>query len=399
MTNVLLTIGGITNKAIALFVNSNAFIMNVNRQYDASYAVVGGKIGSQLRVRLPNDYTVQTGPAITAQATNEVSTTITVATQKVVPMSFPSADMALSMDDFAYRVLKPAVNDLAGNVAADVMSLAEGVPNYVSKTVSSAVVSPTINEWLLAGALLDQMSAPRTERKVIFSPQTQARTVATFAGFFNPSGKVSKQYDTGEVTNALGYDWMMDQTTLVHQCGTFTAGTVNGASQTGTTLVTNAITGTLAKGDIFTINGVFAVNRVTKATTGTLQQFVVVTAAASGATSLTIYPAIVPIASGQYATTTVSPANSAALTLVNVASEQYRKNFIFRPEAFALVTADLPLPPKGTVQAARAEYDGLSLRMIQSYDWINDLFITRLDILYGYQLIRPEWACIVADIL
>jgi len=44
-------------------------------------------------------------------------------------------------------------------------------------------------------------------------------------------------------------------------------------------------------------------------------------------------------------------------------------------------------------------HDGVSLRMITDFVTLSDQRITRLDILYGYALIRPEWACIVADAL
>ena len=37
-------------------------------------------------------------------------------------------------------------------------------------------------------------------------------------------------------------------------------------------------------------------------------------------------------------------------------------------------------------------YDGISLRMWQDGDIRNDELLTRLDILYGYAAIRPQWA-------
>lgn len=403
MANTFLTIGGITKRAIALFMNSNAFLMNVNRQYDDSFGVEGAKIGSTLRVRLPNDYTtVKTVSISGGQATTEQSTTITVATQATVPLAFTSQDLALQMDDFEYRILKPAINNLAGTVASDVMSLADNVPNYVAKTSAGAVVTPDISTWLLAGAKLDNISSPRANRKVIMSPLTQARTVATFSGFFNPTGKISDQYDSGEITSALGYKWMSDQTTLLHTTATFTAEpTVNGASQTGSTITINATVGAAySVGDIVTIAGVYAVNRVTKASTGVLQQFVVTQAVTAASTQLKIYPALIPASSGavQYQTVDASPANGAQVSCVTKSAEQYRKNFVFLPEAFTLITADLPVMSKGVIDCARENFDGISMRMVRSYDILGDQQIARLDMLYGWAAIRPDWACIVADI-
>lgn len=400
MANSLLTINMITREAVRLFKNSNAFIMSIDRQYDDQYAKTGAKIGASLRIRLPNDFTVRTGAAASVQDTSEQNVTMTLATQKGVDVSFSSADRALSLDDYSTRILAPAVNNLAGAIAADIMTGAEAICNYVSNVDgSNNTISPVAATWLTGGAYLDQNSAPRGNRKIVMDPLTQARTVSSLSGLFNPTARISKQYESGEMYNALGFEWMMDQTVLKHTAGTFSAGTVNGASQTGSTITTNAITGTLNKGDIITFAGSNAVNRVTKVSTGQLRQFVVTANVASGATSIPIYPALIPSSGGnavQYQTVDNSPANSATITLVQKASEVARKNFCFRPEAVTMATADLELP-RGVHEAARESQDGLSIRMVTAYNVSTDQFITRLDILYGYLWVRPEWACVVMD--
>jgi hypothetical protein len=200
---------------------------------------------------------------------------------------------------------------------------------------------------------------------------------------------------------ALGFSWMRDQTVIKHTAGTFTAGTVNGAGQSGTTLVTNAITGTLKQGDIITIAGVTAVNRVTKQSTGMSRQFVVTADAASGATSLSIYPAIVAAgangADSQYQTVVSAPADAAAISLYTAASATYRKSLAYAPEAITMVTADLYMPTKGVIDSARAQYDGISMRSISAYLPGSDQAINRDDVLFGYLAIRPEWICAVPD--
>jgi len=398
-TNSLLTINQITNEAVRLFTQSNAFLRTVSRQYDDQFARTGAKIGSALRIRLPNDYTVSTGPAITPQGTNEQNTSLTVATQANVPVSFGTAEKTLSLDDFSERILAPAVNRLAAYVAADLMNVASQSANITPNLSGSTLSSPNATTWLTAGSALDQNLSPRMDRKIILDPVTQARTVSSLAGLFNPQVKIGENYETGIITkDTLGFDWMYDQTTLVHTVGSFSAGTVNGANQTGTTLTVNAITGTLNQGDIITIAGVYAINRLTGNSQGQLRQFVVTSNVNSGATSIPIYPAITP-APAAFNTVTASPANSAAISLVMPASSSYRQNIAYFPEAFTLATADLEMPTAGVVQAARAQFDGISLRMIEAYDVMSDSLITRLDILYGYAAIRPEWSCIVPDIV
>jgi hypothetical protein len=396
----------ITRESLRLFKNTNSFIQHIDKQYDDSYAVVGAKIGSALRIRLPNDYTVRTGQAAQPQDTNEQSTTLTLATQKGVDLAFTSADRTLSLDDFSRRILAPAINVLVGNIAADVMTgAAAGVANFIiNPDGTGAPLAPTAGSWLSAGALLDMRSGPVMGRCSVLNPFSMAKTVTSLTGLLNPAPRISAQYEDAEMKDGLGLMWYKDQTVLTATGGSFSAGTVNGAGQTGLTVVANAITGTLVVGDIITFAGVNLVNRVTKVDAGILAQFVVTAPVLSNGTSISIYPALVPPATlpngtttpVQYQTVTASPANSATISLVNPASTSYRKNLVYVPEAIILATADLELP-EGVANAAREKYDDLSMRMISAYDIRDDVFFTRLDILYGYLWIRPEWVIAVAD--
>ena len=405
MSNTLLTINMITREAVDLFRNSNAFIQALDRQYDDQFAQNGWKIGNALRIRLPNDYVVRTGTAASPQDTTETNVTLTLATQKGVDVSFSTQERTMSLDDYSERVLQPMINDLAGNVAADIISGCEGgVSNFVSNVDGSgAIISPTNETVLNGGALLSKRSAALNNRCLVLDPFTMARSVASMQGLFNPTAKISRQFETGQVYNALNFKWFEDQTVVVHTTGTFTAGTVNGASQTGTTLVVNAITGTFKVGDIITIAGVNAVNRVTKSSDGVLQQFTVTSNVASGATSIPIYPALIgpnSVTGGpsQYQTVAALPANGAALSLVNQASEVYRKNFGFLPKAIAMATADL-VKPKMVEEIANATLDGVRMRMLTAYMPGTDQLLTRLDVLYGYLFIRPEWAVVIPDVV
>src|ERR1700687_6209048 len=98
MTNSLLTISMITREAVRLWKNSNAFIQNVDMQYDESFAVGGAKIGDSLRIRLPNDFTVATGPGLQVQDTAEQSTALVLATQKHVDVSYSTLQRTMQLD-------------------------------------------------------------------------------------------------------------------------------------------------------------------------------------------------------------------------------------------------------------------------------------------------------------
>jgi len=356
---------------------------------------------------MPTDYVVGTGATVTPQTTVEKQRPLVIGTQANVSASFSSQDFALKIDDFADRFLLKMSNDLAAYVAKDVMSAVEGCPNLVANFDGSGnVLSPTMNTWLSAGATLDNFSALRNEpRKVVMSPITSARTASSMSGLFNPQSTLSENFRVGAFGGtALGFqDWRIDQVVKSHTTGTATTGAVSGGSQTGATVTISALSGTLKAGDIITIAGVNAVNLLTKDDLGAPMQFVLTADAANGATSLSLYPPLIPVSGSPntvpYANVTASPGATAVITPALKAAVTIRKNLAFRKEAFTMVVADLPLIRNGVVKSARESFDGVSLRMVEGFDVINDLFIDRIDILYGYTMPRPEWAVVVADIL
>lgn len=400
MANSLLTINMITREAVRLFVNTNNFIKSVDRQYDDQFAVDGAKIGDSLRIRLPNDYVVQTGPSISPQATTEQQTTLTLATQKTIPVSFSTKERTMQLDDYSERVLLPMMNNLAGAVAVSGMDEAlGGFSNYVANTSGGSIINPTSQTWLQAGAYLNDNEAPMSNRKVVMDPWTEAATVNSLSGLFNPQQQIGEQYRSGSMKNALGFSWMMDQTVIKHTGGTFSAGTINGAQSNVSTLAVNAITGTLKKGDFITVADVNAVNYTTKVTTGKLRQFVVTADVADGATSIPIYPSLVAPVGGvdvQYQTVNAAAANGAAISLVNPASVTFRRNFAFAKEAITMATADLVMP-RGVHEASRSVYDGVSMRMVTDYVVGTDQLVTRTDVLYGFKTVRGQWGTVVAD--
>lgn len=405
MANALLTPQAITRQAIRILRNSNAFLQMMDTQYDDQFANSGapmGKVGTQLKIRMPNDYVIRTGPTAVPQDTTESNITLTLATQAGVDVSFSSVERTMTMQDFSRRVLQPAMNVIAAQMSNDVMSGLTAVPNFVSKVDgSSNIVSPDLNTWATAGGLLDANLAPRGNRVVIVDPISQARTVSSFSTLFNNQQKIGEQYTKGIIgRDVLGFDWAMDQAVPKHTTGAYsTLGTVSGANQTGSAITTSALAGPLNKGDIITFANVYGVNRVNKVTTGVLRQFTVTANVSAGATSIPIYPALTPPSGGNPVpnqTVTASPANGAAIAVTSKASEIYRSNFGFAREAVTLATADLELP-RGVHEAYRDTFDGISMRLVTAYNVTTDQFITRFDVLYGYLWTRPEWAVIVAD--
>jgi hypothetical protein len=164
---------------------------------------------------------------------------------------------------------------------------------------------------------------------------------------------------------------------------------IDGASQTGSTLVIDTGTGTLLKGDILTIAGVNRVHPETKVDTGQLQQFVVTADSGASATSLSVSPALT--ITGATQNVSGSPANNAIITKIGGASATHDISLGYAKDAFAFVTADLRLP-RGVDFAAREVMDSISMRIVSDYDITNDTYPTRIDVLYGYKTLRAQTA-------
>ncbi len=412
MANTYLTIDMITAEAVMLFKNSNLFIMNMDTQYDDQFARDGAKIGDTLRIRLPSDFIVTDGPAMQLQDNTQQYTNLTVSSQKNVATPYTTAERTMSIDRYSELVVAPMVNALCGKVASTIMRGAEGgVCNLVANTDGAGnIISPTMDQFTGANAVLDDQGASMLDRRCVNDPTTDARTVSSLSGLLNPVSEVSAQFRSGMMKSGLGYDrFFRDQTVIKHTTGTFSAGgTVNGGNQTtgtgGGNITVNAITGTLKQGDIVTFAGVNAVNRVTKESLGTLRQFVITADVANGATTIPIYPGLIPsttfVAGGpeqQYQTVDASPINGAAMTLVTPASSVYRKSLAYTQKAVTMASADLVMPKKAVEEAARTSYDGVSMRMLTDYLPMTDQLATRLDVLFGFKYIRPEWLCVIAD--
>lgn len=398
MANTLLTSTVITRKALMVIHQKLNFIGTIFRGYDSKFAQDGAKIGTTLNIRLPNKYTVGTGAAITPQDTTETNTSITVSTQKHVPMEFTSVEQTMSLDDFSDRIIDPAMSVLAAAAEADAFQMTRDV-YYQEGTFNT--IPNTFLTYAQVGARLANSLAPMSSRCIQLPPLDCATFVDTTKALFQDSNAISKQYREGILGRILGLDWY--QNTLTDR---WTAGnkvssvTVSGASQTGSTITLGGVVAsdTFKKGTVLTFAGCNEVHPETKVDTGRLQQFVVTADVISAGTTVAvaISPSIVVSGAGQ--TVSASPNNSGAVTLVGApaASTTYGISLAYQKTAFAMAFADLDMP-KGVDFAAREVMDDISMRIVRQYAVLSDKKTTRVDILYGYKTVRPEFACRVAS--
>jgi hypothetical protein len=395
MANSLLTIDMITRKSLEILENNLVISRNCNRQYDDSFAVQGAKIGSTLRIRLPDRALVTDGAALQVQDDNEQYTTLSVASQKHIGINFTSAELTMQLDDFAERVLKPRISQLASSIDADVATAYKSIYNSVGTPGTTPGTSLVL---LQAQQKLNEFATPMSPRYATVNPAANAGLVEGMKGLFNPTDTVSRQFKNGMMgTGVLGFDEInMSQSIGMHTTGAWgttitSTGTLSTQGQATLPISVTGLSKTWKQGDVFTIAGVYAVNPQTRQSTGSLQQFVVtadLTASSTG--TLSISPAIYT-ADHALATVDSFPQATAVVTMLGSASTQYAQNLSYHKDAITLATADLLLP-QGVDMASRQTHNGISMRIVRQYDINNDRMPCRVDVLYGYAAIRPSMA-------
>jgi len=412
MANNLLTISKITNEALMVLENELTFTGQVDRNYDDQFAVVGAKIGQTVNVRRPGRFIGAVGPQLVVEDFNETSVPVTLSTQFQVSTQFTTQDLALSLDMFSDRILKPAIATVANKMDRDGLLVAK---NNTANIVGTAGTAPTgLITYLTAAAYLDSEGAPRDGRRsCTIEPFTSSTIVDSLKGLFVPTEAISSQYTKGLMgRDSGGMNWYMDQNVVSQTFGSYASATLScnvttatGFLTTGWAYSSNITIGsasaasTLNQGDTFTIAGVFAVNPQNRQSYGKLRNFVVqsTTAIGSGGTAtVTVVPAV--ITGGQFQNVSVTSSGSQTVTPFNNTGVTSPQNILMHRNAFTLACADLELP-EGVHFAGRASDKelGLSIRVVRQYTINNDSIPTRLDVLYGWAPLYPELACRIAS--
>lgn len=398
MTNTLVTCSIVAKEALAILENMVSFSGMVNRDWEDEFTgnqSRGYSPGQTINIKRPPRYTYRSGRVAVPQATVETTVPLTLS-QGGCDLNFTSLERTLSLQKLEDK-LQAALATVGNEIDRQGLQLARqatfntlGTPGTLPNTQALALGAVTgINQRL------DEMAAPRDkQRGLIMGPALNAAAIQGFAGLFNAGDKISKQFGSGMMVDSLGLSYAMDQNVDTHVNGTqAVAGTnISGANQTGAAVTVVALGGTITKGTVITLPGVYAVNPQSRVSTGVLAQFVVTADLNTGATSIPIAPAIVT--SGAFQNVTASPTSGAPFTIFGTAGGSYQANVGFHKDAFTLAMVPMWAPPggKGVIDVAQETYKGFTVKVTEFYDGVNDNSIMRLDVLFGWAATYPELA-------
>ena len=396
MSNTLLTPSVIAKEALMQLENNLVMGDNVHRDYKKEFV----KIGDTVSIRKPVKFVAKDGAVRINQDVTETSTSLTIDKRKHVSWNFSSQDLTLKIEDYSERYIQPAAIALANQIDLDLCALYADIANVVG---TAGTTPATFAAIASVAQRMDEGAVPRDARRMVLNPAAHWGLVGgDLKGLFNEN-LVKDLVRKGYLGTVAQMDFLMDQNIQAHTCGsrTATGGTTSAASIENATTV--AITGagnaaTVKKGDVFTIAGVYAVNPVSRQSTGVLKQFTVTanaTLGSSGEGTLSISPKIVSTAAmganEPYATVSALPASGAAVVFVGTASAVYPMNLGFHKNAFALVTVPLAVPDSVAFSASET-HKGVSMRVVKDFDITNDVEIIRLDIMYGVKTLYDDLA-------
>lgn len=354
----------------------------------------GFKAGDTIYTAIPPRYVPQQDDLDLTSAISdsvEGKKALTLDKSESIGMELDSLELATDID--VKMALErhgiPAAESIAQNMEARMFEI---VKNSTYNSVGTAGSNAfTVKDILNARTKLNQDLCRPGSRALFMDSASGADAVDARKGLFQDSTKIAEQYREGMVGRADGFDWYETELIATHtngadQTGVETDGTTaEGASALTVTGLSTAPT----QGSIITIAGVFKVHPITKAVTNVPQQFVV--GAGATTTNIPVSPSLYA-ASGGLKNISALPANDSAITFVGAESGAYKQNIAMHKSAFKMVTVPL-YQPKGVDLVATQTVDGITVNLVRDFDVYTRKVITRLDVLYGFDPVRPEWAC------
>jgi hypothetical protein len=409
VSNSFATTSVVAKESLAILENMLTFAKGVNRSWESEFTsnmARGYAPGQTINIKRPPRYTWRAGRVAVPQATVQQTVPLTL-TQGGTDLNFNSQERTLSIAQME-PMLMAAMATVANEVDRQGLDLAINACQHGIASPAGLGTYPTTSAQALqfftdTATRLDVMAAPRDrQRYAVLSPRLNGSMVQALSGLFNSQSKIADQYGSGLMVDSIGFNVSMDQNVQTHTNGTQaigpTANAVNGAGQSGSAITVDGavLTGSITRGSKVIFGGVNYVNPQTRQNTGIPAQFTVTSDFTGGGTTLNISPALIP--SGQFQNVSASPADNASLTILGAANSTWEGSIAYHRDAFTLATVPLYAPPsgKGVIGVAQESHKGINMKVTEFYDGVNDNYIMRFDILFGWAATYPELAVAMA---
>ena len=402
MPNAILNTSLVLNEGIDLLENELVAGAMVNADYSDEFQ----NVGSTVNIRRPAQYTVQRDNLDVTSGIQDIEqATIPVTLDKTatIAIKLTAKERTMSFDRFSEDILKPAMVQMKDEIEQHISSL---YPKFYHFVGTPGTVPSTFLALGAAGSVMTDQAVPMSGRMALHGTDASLSLADGLKGVFvqDMAKTALAEAKIGKYANFDNYTWVHAPTHTVGPLG----GTplVNGGTQ-GTTyalskqtwsqnLITDGWTASAAArvkaGDVFTLPNVFAVNPVSKQSTGRLQTFTILadgSSDASGNLTLSISPPI--ITSGAFQTVTAQPADNAALTIkTGTASTPYKQSLLLNKNAITLVTRALDIPQGQGLRTTTKSGNRVTVSCTEYMDGKTLEQTMRFDMLYQATVIDPR---------
>lgn len=377
--------------------------------------------GLVINVKRPPRFVAGSGAALSAQ--DIVTGSVNIAVDQYTNVHLSIGDLE-SVQSFNALMRNSSMRSAAQTIASQIDSYLQSktLAFHGWATAASQTLDPTkpltnVQALMAARTRLEQNGVPMVDLAGTVDPTDGELIRGNQLANFTPD------INTSAITRARipvvsEIDWYDTQQTPSLTSGSRTAGAVNGAAQNvnyrdvKSTNQQNLIcdgfgaAGTVKKGEVFTIAGVFAwdwrANGGSGAKLPYLQQFTVLAdTAADGGGAIAALPISPPIivqgsndgtsvkANTAFATVDSIPADNAVITWAFAAATTVKVRSAWQKSAIQMVSARLQTPFTGVASFATDPETGISIRYWRGSDIATGAHIHRWDTIYGATNVDP----------
>lgn len=387
----------VTAEVLRVLMNNCFALRMIGREHE-KYFEERTPIGTTLQIKRPWKPQGRQGQAFQPEPIVQTTVPLSIAYWRGGDFIYNDTDEALflDMENFHENYSRPMGILIANQIDGDLLSYMQvTAPNFVGTPGTLPTTTSTYNQ---AQTSLNKLLAPQNDRAVIYTSDYNQNLVGAGQTLFNPTRDIADQYLEGYVGKYAGFKFGIDEQIPGFTVGTYAgSGTVNGGSQSGSTLLTHNWTSSsvsLNPGDRFTIAGVYKVNpqgnRTAYSGTQNLMQFVITQAVtdSSGSASFQIYPPLIP--SGQFQNCSASPADGAAINIAGASGASCNTAFYLQKGAYTAAFLKLHKPSNVECVVMGGEESGTpgiylrNVKQWQSSGPYAGYETDRTDVIYGF---------------
>jgi hypothetical protein len=391
----------------ALLILENNVVSSEMMTKSAVTEFTGAKVGDTIRVRRPAFFGVDEfarasgSPNTTVITQDAFETSVNLTIEKHFDVSFEvsSKELTLGVDDFNERLLKPAMSALSQKIDQYALTKIASLGGLYS---AGAYTAPDdLEKFAQIVEKMNKQNIPMTNRKLLVTPamQTKLYSIPEFVRADIRGGGFSSPISEASLGRFMGLDVVMSQMLPSHTAsvgaqlaqadlnGTISvAGGLNEGDTQITVDLNNAPGAVFHAGDTVSVlyNDGVTRDHVLVAANPSVDPLVAGTADGNGVVTLNVFP-------GMYGVVSNAPAGGGRPVVVDdgiaasitSSAASFTMGAAFHPAAFQMVFVPQANPMGPGTSASTVNYNGMSLRVLQTYDHMHKRDLISVDCLVG----------------